>query len=491
MFKTVINLPGQKSRRNIVCLLGIVSLSIGNLALPVAHAQPSPRPPNIILILTDDLGYGDLGTYGQNARFRVGKSAIRTPNLDRIASTGMQFTNFYAGSTVCKPARLSLLTGYHTGHTATNGNFPQFSIRAQDTTIAELLKSAGYSTAAFGKWGVDDTNEVRGVPTTFGQIASGSGIPTQQGFTNFFGYLTTEAAHYSYPNQLLQEEGWRLWRSEGTNVKAIDAGFEYTQDQFTQAALNFIESKKDVPFFLYLPFVISHANSSQNRLEVPQIEPEYLNKTWTDTEKKYASMITRMDKQIGQISAKLVALGIDNDTVIFFTSDNGPHQAGRHNPEFFDSNGRFRGIKRDLYEGGIRVPMLARWPGRIPAGVVSSRVWSHYDVLPTITNIAGLPTPMGIDGISNLPTLQGEAQTNQHDYFYWEFLENGIFKQAVRMKKEADGRVWKGVQINDVFELYDLSLDLSERNNVANQNPSIVTKLKQIMLDNHPNPNPA
>jgi arylsulfatase A-like enzyme len=473
-----------------VGVVSLGSLGIVNLALPLAHAQPSPRPPNIILILTDDLGYGDLGTYGQNARLRAGKSAIRTPNLDRIASTGMRFKNFYAGNTVCKPARLSLLTGYHTGHTVTNGNFPEYSIRDQDITIAELLKSAGFSTAAFGKWGVDDTNEVNGVPTAFGQIASGRGIPTQQGFEKFFGYLTTEAAHYSYPNQLLQLEGWRLWQSEGTNVKAINAGTEYTQDQFTRAALNFIESKKGVPFFLYLPYTISHANSAQNRLEVPQIEPEYINKTWPDTEKKYASMITRMDKQIGQILAKLVALGIENNTVILFTSDNGPHQAGRHNPEFFDSNGAFRGIKRDLYEGGIRVPMIVRWFGKISAGVVSQRVWSHYDVLPTITDIAGLPTPSGIDGISNLPTLQGETQTNQHRYFYWEFLENSIFKQAVRMKTAA-GHIWKGVQINDTFELYDLSLDPSERNNVASQHPSTVTELKQIMLDNHPNLNPS
>ncbi|MFY9609339.1 MAG: arylsulfatase [Blastocatellia bacterium] len=396
--------------------------------------------PNIIMILADDLGYGDLGSYGQKK--------IKTPFLDQMAAEGMRFTDCYSGSSVCSPARCSLMTGYHTGHAYIRANDPAVPLRPEDHTVAEALKQAGYATAIIGKWALGD--------------AGSTGSPNRKGFDYSFGFLTTHEAHDYFPSHVWRD-GQKVEVPEGT----------YSEDLFLNEALDFISRSDDNPFFLYLPVTIPHGP-----YQVPSDEP-YQNEPWPQDMKNRAAMITRFDTDVSRIVALLKEKVIDDSTVIVVSSDNGPETSG-----FFNSNGALSGGKRELYEGGLRVPMIVRWPGTIQPAQVSRQVWAFWDFLPTVAEIAGANIADPIDGISILPTLIG-AQQPQHMPLYWEFREKNDkgFLQAVRIGN------WKGVRKrpNGQFELYDLLNDLKEENNVASRFRKTVKEIKMIMKKEHEN----
>lgn len=415
------------------------------------QAAPAPRQqmkPNIIFIVADDLGYGDLGCYGQKR--------IKTPNLDRMAAEGARFTQFYAGSTVCAPSRACLMTGLDTGHTRIRGN-KNVPLAPEDLTVAKLLKQAGYTTGAVGKWGL-------GLENTTGE-------PNRKGFDEWFGFLDQTHAHNYYPDYL-----WRNGAKFMIDKNLNNMRGEYVQDLFIKASGNLIRINQYKPFFLYLAYTIPHANNELKNegMQIPSDAP-YTQENWPQQEKNKAAMITRLDDDIGIIMGLLKKYKIDTNTVLFFTSDNGPHKEGGVNPAFFQSSGPLRGIKRDLYEGGIRVPMIARWPAVIKPGTVSDQVWAFWDLLPTAAVIAGVKAPENIDGVSMVPTLIGNKQED-HPNLYWEFHEGG-FKQAVRMKD------WKAVLpgLNQPWELYDLSRDLSESRNVADQFPEVIAKIQEFV----------
>ncbi|MCD6508495.1 arylsulfatase [Candidatus Poribacteria bacterium] len=444
-------------RRRFLYTLGVGTagvMALGGSAVFGKYPNLGGRKPNIIFILADDLGYGDLGCYGQRL--------IETPNIDALAAEGIRFTQCYAGSTVCAPSRCALMTGFHMGHARVRGN-KLIPLRPRDVTVAEILKGAGYTTAIIGKWGL-------GEPGT-------TGVPNLKGFDEWFGYLNQRRAHNYYPEYL-----WRnmekYWIKENMNGKKG----VYSHDLFTEEALKFIRRNRGNPFFLYLAYTIPHANNELGRktgngMEVPSDEP-YSDRSWPQVEKNFAAMVTRMDRDVGRIVSLLKELGIDGETVIFFSSDNGPHREGGHDPKFFKSSGPLRGIKRDLYEGGIRVPMIVRWPGKIKPGSVSDQVWAFWDFLPTAAEIAGVESPRGIDGISMLPALLGKEQ-GDHEYLYWEFYERG-FDQAVRMGD------WKGVRhLDRKIELYNLSEDIGERRNIAADHLDIVNEISKIMREAH------
>ena len=451
--------PSNITRREFVTRLGagVLAAAAGPaLAAGVLRAETPRRKPNIIFILADDLGYGDLGCYGQQK--------IRTPNIDRLAAEGLRFTQCYAGSTVCAPSRCVLMTGLHTGRTRIRGNDLN-PLLPEDVTVAEVLRAAGYATGLVGKWGL-------GEPDT-------TGVPNRQGFDSFFGYLNQRHAHNYYPDY--------LWRNEekAPLANAVVKGVatkrvQYAQDLFADEALAFVERSKDKPFFLYYAVTIPHANNEAGKagMEVPSDEP-YSGQDWPQNEKNFAAMVTRLDTDVGRLMARLKALGLDDDTLVFFTSDNGPHREGGHNPDFFDSSGPLRGIKRDLYEGGIRVPMIVRWPGVVPAGKTSDHVWAFWDFLPTAARLAGAETPTGLDGLSVLPALGGE-EAPAHEYLYWEFHEKGG-KRAVRMGD------WKAVHLatKGKTELYNLRDDLGETRDVAAAHPDIVARLEAVMESAH------
>ena len=427
------------------------------------------KKPNIIYILADDLGYGDLGCYGQRA--------IQTPNLDRMAAEGMRFSQHYAGSTVCAPSRCVLMTGLHTGHARIRGN-RRVSLLSEDVTVAEQLKQAGYATGLVGKWGL-------GEPGT-------TGIPNRQGFDTFFGYLNQAHAHNYYPEYLWENEAkirlnnvvehMKTGYAKGVGGVATKR-VEYSHDLFVEKALNFIDARKNAPFFLYLALTIPHANNEAGvkGMEVPDLGV-YADKDWPQPQKGHAAMISRMDSDIGKIFDRLKTLGIDENTIVMFSSDNGSHAEGGNDPHFNDSNGLLRGIKRDLYEGGIRVPFIVRWPGKVKAGSESGHVSGFQDVLPTCAEIAGMHVPDDIDGISFVPTLLETGKQWQHAYLYWEFHEQGG-KQAVRMEQ------WKAVRLNVTkkldgpIELYDLSKDMGEEENIAAEHPQIIEEMESIMKD--------
>ncbi|MCU0914219.1 MAG: arylsulfatase, partial [Planctomycetes bacterium] len=381
------------------------------------------------------------------------------------------FTDHYAGSTVCAPSRCCLMTGVHTGHAWVRGN-ARVPLRPADVTVAELLKRAGYTTGIIGKWGL-------GEPDT-------TGIPNRKGFDHWFGYLNQAHAHNYYPDYLWRNEERVPLANEVTPIKppggVATKRIQYSCDLFTADALEFVEVNKSRLFFLYLAYTLPHANNEAGKqgMEVPSYEP-YTNEDWPEPQKGHAAMITRLDRDIGRLLTRLQALHLDKKTLVLFASDNGPHKEGGADPEFFDSNGVLRGYKRDVYEGGIRVPLIARWPGRIKAGTGTNHVSAFWDFLPTCCELAGVKPPPGIDGVSYLPALLGEPQRQQkHTYLYWEFHEQGK-KQAVRMGN------WKAVRLNVAknpdapIELYDLGTDLSEEENIAAQHPDIVAQMAQIM----------
>jgi arylsulfatase A-like enzyme len=447
-------------------LLVFVAIFVSTAALYAQTNKPAalPRLPSIVFILADDLGYGDLGCYGQEK--------IKTPNIDKLASEGMRFTCCYAGSTVCAPSRAALMTGKHTGHIAIRGN-ATISLSAADVTFAQLLKTANYNTALIGKWGLGDVGS--------------TGLPGSKGFDESVAFLDQTAAHNYYPTSLYRRSAADGREQMSTIYENLDGKKgKYVQDIFTSAALNYIRINAPDqfnhyrPFFLYLAYTIPHANDelgqkTGNGMEVPNDAP-YSSESWPQVEKNKAAMITRLDADVGQVMDKLKAMKIDKNTIVIFASDNGAHKEGGVHPEFFHSTGPLRGVKRDLYEGGIRIPMIVRWPFWIKPGTTSDLPCAFWDFLPTLAEIARVKQPNDLDGISFLPTLKGETQTNRHEFLYWEFHEGG-FKQAVRMGD------WKAVRfgVDGPVELYDLKTDIGEKDNVAEKHPDVVAKIAEYL----------
>lgn len=419
-------------------------------------ASAVPEKPNIIYIMCDDLGYGQLGCYGQ--------TMIRTPHLDAMAKAGMRFTDHYAGTAVCAPSRCALMTGKHVGHAYIRGNMEarpsgQKPIPASEITVAERLKEAGYATACIGKWGL-------------GPVGS-SGDPNRQGFDYFYGFNCQRRAHHHY-------QEW-LWKNDRkVDLNGPYKGKGYTQYHFTSEALKFISDNKEKPFFLYLAYTIPHT-----ALEIPEEDAcyqMYLEKDWPKAQKKHAAMISRVDKDVGTLLEHLKRLGLDRRTLVVFTSDNGPHSEGGAKPGFFKDSGQLRGVKRDMYEGGTRVPFLTYWPGTISPGGESDHVFAHWDLMATACELAGLDLHPGTDSLSYVPTLLGqEAKQEKHDYVYFELHHPN--RRALRSGS------WVLVQqyasddspdINEV-ELYHLGKDPGQQWNVASQFPEKLSELKKMM----------
>ena len=451
--------------------LGKLALSAAATALACDNkisktSALAKRKPNIIYIMADDLGYGDLGCYGQKM--------IQTPNIDKLAGSGVRFTDHYAGSTVCAPSRCCLMTGLHTGHAYIRGNreakpVGQEPLPANTLTVARLLKDDGYATALCGKWGL-------GGPDS-------QGHPNNQGFDYFFGYLCQRHAHNYYPEYLWENDSqYPLEGNVMPEPKRPDGSGEavvkktYSPDVITDKALDYIRENRDNPFFLYFSPTIPHANNEAGHhgMEVPD-QSIYTGKDWPEQQKNLAAMISRLDSDIGRLTSLLKELGIENNTLVIFTSDNGPHREGGNDPDFFDSNGAFRGIKRDLYEGGIRMPLIASWPGQI-APAICGHPSAFWDFLPTACEVAGIAPPASIDGTSYLPSLLNKPQ-KKHEYLYWEFLHNGELKQAVR-----DGK-WKAVKLGSEqpLELYDLMSDPGETTDISAGHPEQIRKMEDIM----------
>jgi arylsulfatase A-like enzyme len=447
--------------------LNTAALGAGAIALSCRTTRRAvrQRKPNIIYILADDLGYGDLGCYGQKK--------VQTPNLDRLAAEGMRFTDHYSGSTVCAPSRNCLMTGEHTGHAWIRGNGGH-PLREEDVTVAELLKQEGYATGCIGKWGL-------GMNGT-------TGAPNRQGFDLFFGFLSQVNAHFYYPPYVWRNE--EKVRLKGNDAKRQTG--QYVHDLCTDEALKFVRDNRTGPFFLYLPYTIPHAELTVPEDSMAPYKGRFPEKPWPrdhyggqDTpHAAFAGMVSRLDRDVGRLMALLREMGLDENTIVMFSSDNGPHSEGGADPDFFESNGPLVGIKRDLYEGGVRVPMIARWPGKIPAGSITNHVSAFWDVLPTCAELAGIASPQGIDGISFVPTLLGMKGQKQHNYLYWEFYEQRG-KQAVRKGN------WKAVRLNvrrnpdGPLELYNLARDIAETTNVADKHPDIVAEMAAIMKDAH------
>lgn len=457
-------------------LLSVAVISCTSETQKEPTENASVERPNIIYILADDLGYGDLSCYGQDM--------FQTPNIDRLSAEGMRFTQHYSGSTVCAPSRSALMTGLHTGHTPIRGNKEirpegQHPLPDSVVTLAETLKKAGYATGAFGKWGL-------GYPGS-------EGDPNNQGFDEFFGYNCQRFGHHYYPRH--------LWHNQDSIVLDANSGTQkgtYAPSLIHEKTLEFIEEHQDSPFFLFVPSIIPHAElvapaevMDQYRGEFPPEEPyqgvdegeNYRQGPYESQEEPHAAfvaMVSVLDRQVGEIMEKVKSLGLEENTLIIFTSDNGPHQEGGADPEYFDSNGILKGHKRDLYEGGIRVPMIARWTGTIEAGSQSDHVSAFWDMYPTMAEVAGVEDFPGGDGISVVPTLRGETDQEKHDYLYWEFHERGG-RLAVRKDE------WKAVRYevlenpNRPLELYNLVDDPSEEQDVASEHPEIVAEMEEIL----------
>jgi len=435
-----------------------------------SQAVERKKKPNIVYIMADDLGYAELGCYGQKK--------IRTTNIDKLAAEGMKFTQHYSGNPVCAPSRCALMTGLHTGHTQIRGNKQvggkegwvlgstiggQWPIKADTITVAKILKGAGYTTGAFGKWGLGR--------------AGTTGDPNKQGFDHFYGYICQRQAHTYYPNHL-----WRDGKIEWLDANKDGKEKLYSHDLIAAEALKFLRTNKDRPFFLYVPFTIPHV-----AIQVPEDSlAEYKGK-WPDppyTGDKgyfphpnpracYAGMVTRMDKDVGRIMSLLKELSLDDNTLVIFTSDNGPTFNGGSDSAFFESAKPLRGLKASVYEGGIRVPYIARWPGRIKAGSTNNHISAFWDFLPTCCELIGEDPPQDIDGISMLPTLLGQDQRQKnHKYLYWELRG----QQAIRMGK------WKALRLKPgrKIELYDLDSDIAESKDLADEHQEIVVQMAKL-----------
>lgn len=458
--------------------LKIFFVLILNLIPILCNSQENIRvnksKPNVIYILADDLGYGDLSCYGQEK--------FVTPNIDKLAKEGMLFTQHYSGAPVCAPSRSALLTGLNTGHTPIRGNKGvepegQFPIPKEAFTIAELMKQQGYVTGAFGKWGLGNPES--------------EGDPSNQGFDTFYGYNCQLLAHNYYPDHLWDNNKKVLFpENEGIN------NGQYAPNLIHNKALSFIEKNKNQPFFLYYASVLPHAELivPQKNLDkfIGKFNPEKVYKAKDNKEgfKKgeyssqpnshaaFVAMITLLDDQVGEIVSKIRELGLENNTLIIFTSDNGPHKEGGADPDYFKSNGAFRGYKRDLYEGGIRVPMIAKWKGKIAAGSTTDHISAFWDVMPTLAELENAKISTPIDGISFLPTLLKNGTQKKHKYLYWEFHELGG-RQAIRQEN------WKLVKYNVIqngkYELYNLKKDSSETQDLASKMPEKVAELAKIL----------
>jgi arylsulfatase A-like enzyme len=440
------------------CLFAVLALLVSSLAATLTAAER--RAPNIVYIMADDLGPGDIGPFGQQK--------IRTPNLDRLAAAGTCFDQFYAGASVCSPTRSVLMTGQHTGHTPIRGNHGKAGVSrvplpAATVTVAEVLKSAGYATALSGKWGLGEPGN--------------EGIPNRQGFDRFLGYLNNDLAEFHHPE--------KIWRNETEIALPGNAGGkrgQYSSDFLTDEAVTFIAENRARPFFLYLAYIAPHA-----QLDAPDdAMAEYLGKFPEPAVARqggknahltpfaaYAAMVTRLDRGVGRVLDQLRALGLEQDTIVFFCSDNGaPDRPGI--PQFFGSQRGLRGFKGSLWEGGLRAPMIVRWPGRVPAGQRSDFVWGGWDFLPTAAALAGAKPPAGIDGIDVTPALRGESRARA-GYVYWELVQNK-FGQAVREGDLKAVRIEPGAPI----EVYDLRADPGEAHNIAASRPEFVARAREL-----------
>ncbi|VGO20694.1 arylsulfatase [Pontiella sulfatireligans] len=449
----------------------IILAAVGTLHL--CHAATKP---NVIYILADDLGYGDLSCYGQ--------THFQTPNIDALAAKGMKFTQHYSGSTVCAPSRCTLMTGQHTGHAPVRGNalvMPegQKPMPEGTFTMAHLFKNSGYATGIFGKWGL-------GAPGTHSE-------PLEMGFDRFYGYNCQRQAHHYYPYFLSDDRGREIqWGNFG-----MERG-EYAPDKIQEQTLAFVEANKDQPFFIYYALVQPHAEMFAPEEYIAKYRGKFLpESSYEGTDggpnfrkfaygsqpeghAAFAAMVNVMDDDIGELVAKLEELGLAENTLILFSSDNGPHEEGGHDPAYFNSNGSQRGFKRDLYEGGVHVPMIAAWPGKIAFGTETAQLSAFWDVLPTMAELTRQPVPENVDGVSFLPTLLGKDGQEEHDYLYWEFHEK---KGRVAIRQG----MWKAVRYDvasdpdSALELYNLSADPKETTNVAEQYPEMVAKLDTLI----------
>jgi len=487
------------TRREFMTSVGASVSAMSVIGPARAWSEGVAERPNVIYILADDLGYNELGCYGQ--------TKITTPHLDRMAAEGMRFTQHYSGSAVCAPTRCMLLTGKHAGHAYIRANDEmkergdvwndpelegQRPLPEDTETIGRMLQRVGYRTACVGKWGL-------------GWYGS-SGDPNRQGFDHYFGYICQRVAHNYYPTHLwkdgaklpLDNRDFKAHQKlpegadpEDTASYKPYSGTDYAPDFLLEDALDFIRGNRDRPFFLYFCTPVPHValqapdDSLQEYAgrfpEMPyQGKRGYL--PHATPRAAYAAMITRMDRDIGTMMAELRRLGIDEDTLVLFSSDNGPTYAGGADPEFFESNKPFSGLKGSLLEGGIRVPLIARWPGQVAPGVTSGHCSAHWDVMATFADAAGVPAPPDTDGISLLPTLTGDGEQRRHDYLYWEY--NG--QQAVRLGD------WKGYRRNakkrpnEPIRLFNLESDVAERHNVAQDHPDIVRRIVAIMNSRAP-----
>jgi len=431
-------------------------ISLFSMSWLLTFAQD--QKPNVIYILADDLGYGEVGYNGQKM--------IKTPELDTLAARGMRFTDHYCGNAVCAPSRASLVTGKHPGHAYIRANSPgypvgQTPIPANSETIGKLMKRAGYTTACIGKWGLGGFHN--------------SGNPNKQGFDYFYGYTDQRQAHEYYPEYLWKND--KKVMLDNANGKQKD----YSHDLLTQEAFKFVKNNQAKPFFLYLAYTIPHV-----KWQVPDLGP-YAEKDWPEKMKIQAAMVTRMDRDIGQLKRLLEKLGIAEDTLILFNSDNGAHGQGG-TLDFFKTSGELKGKKRSMYDGGVRSPQIAYWPNKVPAGTVSDHISAFWDILPTLSDLTGEPIKGETDGISMLPTLLGKPEAQKkHSHLYWELYESNKPNCAVRYDN------WKGVVLDTrkglKIELYDLSTDQGELKNVAKKHPAVVSKIEQMMRDSHiPNP---
>lgn len=463
--------PMRKEINAVLCT-SLALASCGN-------GQKNDQPPNIVFILADDLGYGDLSCYGQQK--------FSTPNIDRLAQQGMLFRQHYSGCTVSAPSRASLMTGLHTGHTFIRGNREwkpegQYPMEASAYTIAEMLKTKGYITGAFGKWGL-------------GYIDT-EGDPNAQGFDLFYGYNCQGLAHNYYPDHLWNNHEKILLHENDSGKFGI-----YAPELIHREAVKFLEENRDKPFFLFYPTTIPHAELFAKKEYMERFRGKFNPEkefsgvddgpryrlggygSQPESHAAFAAMVTSLDDYVGELMKKLSDLGLEDNTIVFFSSDNGPHLEGGADPDYFNSNGDLKGYKRDMYEGGVRVPMIVRWPGRINPGSVSSHISAFWDILPTLAEAAGIKKPENTDGISFLPELLGKKQ-REHDYLYWEFHEQGG-KAAVRMGN------WKAVK-RDIdresqgkMELYDLSGDIGETVDLSAQHKEIVKQIESIMTEAH------
>jgi arylsulfatase A-like enzyme len=469
-FWTIVGFPCQATKAilQVAFLSSLAAFAVSSLGAAPAATPASGKRPNIILIVADDLGYGALGCYGQ--------TLVATPNINRMAAEGLRFTDAYSGGPVCASSRCVLMTGMHGGHARVRGNgdasMPGLSLLASDVSLARVLNDAGYVTGLIGKWGLGDVGRAQ------------AGLPTRQGFDYFFGYLRHGHAHNYYPAFLWSNESKVRLRNGPTENPAADRGVsskkvEYSHDLFANEALKFIREHADESFFLNVAFTIPHCNNEAgaNGMETPDYG-EYAGRDWPEPLKGYAAMMSRMDGDVGRLLALVEELGIDDNTLVIFTSDNGaPKDEGGFDADFFDANGPLRGYKGHVTEAGIRIPFIVRWPGQAPAGKTTDAPIHFADVMPTFAALTGGETPQPTDGVDFSPTLVGKDQPELSDRFlYWEFDKLGLQQQGSRWNH------WKAIRDpkSGAIELFDLTNDVGETKNLAADHPDIVARFVEF-----------